>query len=231
MVGSDSDRSPTPLESTVPPSGSPHLPRESVKGATRFTPTLRVPMTSSPSIAWMPTTRAATALGCSPEHLKRQRDSHGGFLEAGHHYALGSSATATITWNVEAVREAFHRRGLKMRAAQNRPSSGEQKRTLTRAIPSLLNSNHPSHSAMQTIARSPTIHAESNSGMQLARDRIMRERNLPLNNQFTMHLTSTMSTNLALKALQLGCSTSELARTLIATGAQQNGLGDLESLI
>ena len=67
--------------------------------------------------------------------------------------------------------------------------------------------------------------------MQLVRDRIVRERNLPLNNQFTMRLTSTMSTNLALKALQLGCSTSELARTLIATGAQQNGLGDLESLI
>ncbi len=67
--------------------------------------------------------------------------------------------------------------------------------------------------------------------MQFVRDRIVRERTLPLNNQFTMRLTSTMSTNLALKALQLGCSTSELARTLIATGAQQNGLGDFESLI
>jgi hypothetical protein len=67
--------------------------------------------------------------------------------------------------------------------------------------------------------------------MDLVRERIVRERNLPLNNQFTMRLTSTMSTNLALKALQLGCSTSELARTLIATGAQQNGFGDFESLI
>ena len=67
--------------------------------------------------------------------------------------------------------------------------------------------------------------------MQFVRDRIVRERNLPLNNQFTMRLTSTMSTNLALKALQLGCTTSELARTLLATGAQQNGLGDLESMV
>jgi hypothetical protein len=67
--------------------------------------------------------------------------------------------------------------------------------------------------------------------MQLVRDRIVRERQLALNQQFTMRLSKPMSVNLALKALQLGCSTSELARTLIATGAQQNGLGDFESLI
>jgi hypothetical protein len=78
-------------------------------------------MTSSLLTTWLPTTRAATALGCSPEHLKRQRDSHGGFLESGHHYALGSSVTAPITWNVDAVREAFHRRGLKARSLQKRP--------------------------------------------------------------------------------------------------------------
>ena len=62
--------------------------------------------------SWLPTSRAAMQLGCSPEHLKRQRDSKGGFLEAGTHYSLGMSVTAPITWNVEAVREAFHRRGV-----------------------------------------------------------------------------------------------------------------------
>ena len=61
---------------------------------------------------WLPTSRAAMQLGCSPEHLKRQRDSKGGFLEAGKRYSLGMSVTAPITWDVEAVREAFHRRGV-----------------------------------------------------------------------------------------------------------------------
>jgi predicted HicB family RNase H-like nuclease len=54
---------------------------------------------------------------------------------------------------------------------------------------------------------------------------------LALNQQFTIRLSKPMSANLALKALQLGCSTSELARTLIASGAKQNGLGDFESLV
>ena len=61
---------------------------------------------------WLPTSRAAMQLGCSPEHLKRQRDTKGGFLEAGTHYSLGASVTAPITWDVQAVREAFHRRGV-----------------------------------------------------------------------------------------------------------------------
>ncbi len=68
---------------------------------------------------WLPTRPAAIALGCSPEHLKRQRDVHGGFLEAGVHYALGSSATASITWEIEGCRAAFHRRGLQARRMVN----------------------------------------------------------------------------------------------------------------
>lgn len=64
---------------------------------------------------WLATRPASDALGCSPEHLKRQRDIYGGFLEAGVHYALGSSVTAPITWDVELVRAAFHRRGLAIR--------------------------------------------------------------------------------------------------------------------
>ena len=64
---------------------------------------------------WLTTKLAATALGCSPEHLKRQRDFYGGFLEAGVHYILGVSKTASITWDVELVRAAFHRRGLLVR--------------------------------------------------------------------------------------------------------------------
>ena len=67
------------------------------------------------SATWLPTRPAAEALGCSPEHLKRQRDIYGGFLEAGVHYNLGSSVTAAITWDVEKCRAAFHRRGLQAR--------------------------------------------------------------------------------------------------------------------
>jgi hypothetical protein len=67
------------------------------------------------SPSWLPTRPASEALGCSPEHLKRQRDIYGGFLEAGVHYNLGSSVTASITWDVEKCRAAFHRRGLRAR--------------------------------------------------------------------------------------------------------------------
>lgn len=61
---------------------------------------------------WLRTPAAATALGCSQNHLKRCRDTHGGFLVGGEHYILGTSQTAPITWNVEAVRQAFHYRGM-----------------------------------------------------------------------------------------------------------------------
>ncbi|QNI99792.1 hypothetical protein SynA1562_00958 [Synechococcus sp. A15-62] len=67
------------------------------------------------STTWLKTRPASEALGCSPEHLKRQRDIYGGFLEAGVHYNLGSSVTAAITWDVEKCRAAFHHRGQKVR--------------------------------------------------------------------------------------------------------------------
>jgi hypothetical protein len=61
---------------------------------------------------WLRTPAAAMALGCSQNHLKRCRDTHGGFLAGGEHYILGSSHSAAILWNVEAVRQAFHYRGM-----------------------------------------------------------------------------------------------------------------------
>jgi hypothetical protein len=61
---------------------------------------------------WLRTPMAAMVLGCSQNHLKRCRDSHGGFLVGGEHYILGSSSTAAILWNVEAIRAAFHYRGM-----------------------------------------------------------------------------------------------------------------------
>ena len=69
------------------------------------------------STKWLTTKPASEALGCSTKHLKRQRDIYGGFLEAGVHYVFGSSITAPITWDVELVRAAFHRRGLSLRKA------------------------------------------------------------------------------------------------------------------
>lgn len=55
---------------------------------------------------------AAMALGCSQNHLKRCRDTHGGFLVGGEHYILGTSHSASILWDVEAIRAAFHYRGM-----------------------------------------------------------------------------------------------------------------------
>ena len=60
---------------------------------------------------WLRTPAAATALGVSQNHLKRCRDSHGGFLVGGEDYILGISHTAAIVWNVESIRAAFHYRG------------------------------------------------------------------------------------------------------------------------
>lgn len=61
---------------------------------------------------WLRTPAAATALGCSQNHLKRCRDIHGGFLVGGEHYILGTSRSAAILWNVDAIRAIFHYRGM-----------------------------------------------------------------------------------------------------------------------
>ena len=66
----------------------------------------------STSQQWLRTPMAAMALGCSQNHLKRCRDSHGGFLVGGEHYILGTSHSASILWNVDAIRNAFHYRGM-----------------------------------------------------------------------------------------------------------------------
>jgi len=61
---------------------------------------------------WLRTPMAAMALGCSQNHLKRCRDTNGGFLVGGEHYILGPSHSAAILWNVDAIRAAFHYRGM-----------------------------------------------------------------------------------------------------------------------
>ena len=66
----------------------------------------------STSQQWLRTPTAAVALGCSQNHLKRCRDTHGGFLVGGEDYILGSSHSASILWNVERIRAAFHHRGV-----------------------------------------------------------------------------------------------------------------------
>lgn len=85
---------------------------------------------SAPITLWLPTSQAVLALGCSGKHLKRQRDIAGGFLEAGVHYSLGPSRTSSITWNVDEIRAAFHRRGLQVRgdaaALQSSKPSGQR---------------------------------------------------------------------------------------------------------
>jgi hypothetical protein len=64
------------------------------------------------TVQWLRTPMAAVALGCSQNHLKRCRDSHGGFLVGGEDYVLGSSHSAAILWNVDAIRAKFHYRGM-----------------------------------------------------------------------------------------------------------------------
>ena len=65
--------------------------------------------------SWLTTPKAAEALGRSGSYLKRLRETHGGFLEAGIHYSLAPSHNAPITWNVPLVRAAINQRGLEAR--------------------------------------------------------------------------------------------------------------------
>ena len=66
--------------------------------------------------SWLPTPLAAKELCCSPQFLKRRRDSHGGFLEEGKHYSYrGESINSAIIWNVDLVRDELHKRGKKTR--------------------------------------------------------------------------------------------------------------------
>ena len=56
------------------------------------------------------TPQAADALGCSVSYLKRQRDTHGGFLELGKHYHCKPSSNAAITWDVDLIRAEMNKR-------------------------------------------------------------------------------------------------------------------------
>ncbi len=64
---------------------------------------------------WQPTPLAAEALGCSPQYLKKLRESHGGYLENGRHYSYGTNRNSPITWNVELVRTEINKRGIQAR--------------------------------------------------------------------------------------------------------------------
>ena len=70
---------------------------------------------SATSTIWLPTPKAAEALGCSSKHLRAQRDICGGFLDSKVHWSYGPTLNSAITWNVSLVREAFHQRGVCVR--------------------------------------------------------------------------------------------------------------------
>ena len=67
---------------------------------------------------WLPTKAAADALGISTDTLKRKREICGGFLEAGRDWCSGSTRNSSLTFCVERCREAFHQRGMQMRASR-----------------------------------------------------------------------------------------------------------------
>ena len=64
------------------------------------------------------TSEAAPIIGNSQGHLKRQMDSKGGPLRAGIHYQLGPHKNSPILWDVDAVRDEFHRLGMLARKAE-----------------------------------------------------------------------------------------------------------------
>ena len=67
--------------------------------------------------------------------------------------------------------------------------------------------------------------------MQALTERRDRERYLAVNQPLSLRVSKPMAVNLAVKAIQLESSSSELARLLISAGAQSLGWGDLDSVI
>ena len=70
----------------------------------------------APKERWLPTPQACAYLGCSPDLLKRSRDSHDdGFLIAERHYRYSPSPNAPILWECKGIAKVFHKRGLAAR--------------------------------------------------------------------------------------------------------------------
>ena len=80
---------------------------------------------------WQSTKAAAEELGCCGHTLKRKRDINGGFLEAGVHWVAGPTAKSKLQWNVPAIRQAFHNKG--MEARRERVSNLPQQQELNEA--------------------------------------------------------------------------------------------------
>jgi hypothetical protein len=66
--------------------------------------------------------------------------------------------------------------------------------------------------------------------MQALTERRDRERYLAVNQPLSLRVSKPMAANLAVKAIQLQSSSSELARLLISAGADALGWGDIDSV-
>ena len=66
--------------------------------------------------------------------------------------------------------------------------------------------------------------------MQILTERRDRERYLAVNQPLSLRVSKPMAANLAVKAIQLESSSSELARLLISAGADALGWGDIDSV-
>jgi hypothetical protein len=66
--------------------------------------------------------------------------------------------------------------------------------------------------------------------MQALTERRDRERYLAVNQPLSLRISKPMAANLAVKAIQLESSSSELARLLISAGADALGWGDIDSV-
>ena len=66
--------------------------------------------------------------------------------------------------------------------------------------------------------------------MRVLIERRERERYLAVNQPLSLRVSKPMLANLAVKAIQLESSSSELARLLISVGANALGWGDIDSV-
>ena len=66
--------------------------------------------------------------------------------------------------------------------------------------------------------------------MQVLTERRDRERYLAVNQPLSLRVSKPMAANLAVKAIQLESSSSELALLLISAGADALGWGDIDSV-
>jgi len=85
-------------------------------------------VSGTPPPNWLSTPEAARQLGIHENTLKKKRDTHGGYLVSGRDYRFATdSPRSKILWNVESIKEQFHKRSVVARNQVRQQGGGNER--------------------------------------------------------------------------------------------------------